>query len=157
MLNTVFIAIHAAAATVAFVAGVLAAPTGRFLGVYRVALFVMAAALVPALVVDWTSTDTVARTVFGGLLALAVIMVIRGELAARSRPAATGELTAGYLDHIGFTLIALADGFAVVTAIRADLPGWLVATVAAGVVAVGHLALTAAKRRLVIRNARTVA
>ena len=148
MLDTLFITVHAVAATIAFGAGVMSAPTGRFLGVYRSAMAVMAAALVPAILVDWSATDPTARMVFTGLIGLAAVMVVRAELAGRCPPGRTGGPTAGYLEHIGFTLIALADGFAVVTAIRAGAPGWVVALLAVGVVVVGHLTLQAAKRRL---------
>jgi hypothetical protein len=75
-------------------------------------------------------------------------MVVRAELAVRRSPARTGGPTAAYLEHLGFTLIALADGFAVVAAIRGGAPGWAVGALAPGVVAVGHLTLQAAKRRL---------
>jgi hypothetical protein len=149
VLNSLAITVHAVAATIAFCAGALALPSGRFLSVYRAALVVMAAALVPALLADWTTTDGVARGVFAGLLALAVVMVVRGELAVRGRPGLTGGPTAGFVDHVGFTLIALADGFAVVTAIRSGLPGWAVGLVAVGIVGIGHVSLVAAKARLV--------
>jgi hypothetical protein len=149
VLDTILIAVHAVAATIAFGAGALSAPTGRFLGIYRGAMAVMAAALVPAILVDWSTTDPTARIVFTGLIGLACVMVLRAELAARRSPARTGGPTPAYLDHIGFTLIALADGFAVVAAIRGGAPGWAVGALAVGVVAVGHLTLQAAKRRLV--------
>jgi hypothetical protein len=142
------ITVHAVAATIAFGAGILSAPAGRFLAVYRGAMAVMLAALVPAVLVDWATTDPTARIVFTGLIGLAAVMVVRAELAARRPPAHTGGPTAGYLEHIGFTLISLADGFAVVALIRAGAPGWAVGALAVGVVVVGHLTLQAAKRRL---------
>lgn len=150
MLHTVFITVHALAATLAFVAGVLAVPAGRFLTIYRAALVVMTAALVPALLVSWNTIDAVARTVFTGLLVLAAGMIVRAELAGRMSPVRTGGPVAAYLEHVGFTLIALADGFVVVAAIRAGAPGWLTGAVAVGVVAVGHVALGIAKRRLAV-------
>jgi hypothetical protein len=149
MANTVFITLHAVAATLAFGAGALSAASGRYLSVYRAAMAVMLAALVPAVLVDWTTTDATARLVFAGLIGLAVVMVIRAELAVRSAPPRTGGPTAAYLEHLGFTLISLADGFAVVAAIRWGAPGWAVGMLAVGVVVVGHLTLQAAKRRLV--------
>jgi hypothetical protein len=149
MLNTLAITVHALAATVAFVAGLLAAPAGRFLGVYRSAMVVMAAALVPAVLVDWTTTDVVGRFAFGGLFLLSLGMVVRAELAARMAPERTGGPLPAYLGHVGFTLIALADGFGVVAVLRAGAPGWVIAAVAAGVVVVGHLGVEAMKRRLV--------
>ena len=149
MANTLFITLHAVAATVAFGAGALSAASGRYLGVYRAAMAVMLAALVPAVLVDWATTDATARIVFAGLLVLGAVMVVRAELAARRAPARTGGPTAGYLEHIGFTLIALADGFVVVTAIRSGAPGWAVGVLAVGVVLVGHVTLRSAERRLV--------
>ena len=149
MLYTFAITVHAVAATVAFVAGLLSVPAGRFLGTYRSAMAVMAAALVPAVLVDWSTTDAVARTAFGGLFLLSGVMVLRAELAARMSPDRTGGPVPAYLGHVGFTLIALADGFGVVAVLRAGAPGWLIAAVAVGVVLVGHLGIEAAKRRLV--------
>ncbi len=149
VLDTILITVHAVAATIAVGAGVLAAPAGRFLGLYRAAMAVMAAALVPAVLVDWSTTDPTARIVFTGLIGLAGVMVLRAELAGRRRPARTGGPTGAYLEHIGFTLIALADGFAVVTAIRGGMPGWAVGALAVCVVVVGHLTLQLMKRRLV--------
>ncbi len=149
MLNTVVITIHAVAATVAFAAGVLSVPSGRFLGTCRRAMAVMGAALVPAVLVDWETTPMGARIAFAGLLGLAGGMVLRAELAARQGPALTGGPTGAYLEHLGFTLIGLADGFAVVTAIRSGAPGWAVGVLAVGVVGAGHLTLQMAKWRLV--------
>src|SRR5215212_9603954 len=103
MLHTVLVTVHAIAATVAFGAGALSAASGRFLGVYRAAMAVMLAALVPAVLVDWAASDTTARAVFLGLLGLAVFMVVRAELALRCAPARTGRPTGGYLENIGLT------------------------------------------------------
>ena len=85
-------------------------------GVYRAAMAVMLAALVPAVLVDWSTTEPRRGLVFAGLIGLAGVMVVRAELAVRRAPARTGGPTAAYLEHIGFTLISLADGFAVVAA-----------------------------------------
>ena len=150
MLNTVFVTVHATAATVAFVAGVLAAPGGRFLAVYRAGILVMAGALVPAVLVDWAVTEPVARAVFGGLFLLVLVVVLRAEAAVRSSPDRTGGPSKAYVGHLGFTLIALADGFAVVAALWAGAPGWLVGLGAAAVVGAGHAAVRLGVRRLVV-------
>ena len=50
-----------------------------------------------------------------------------------------------YLDHLGFALISLADGFAVVTVFRAGAPTWVVVVVAVGVAVAGHVALQVTK------------
>ncbi len=147
--DTVFIAVHAAAATLAFGAGLVAVPAGRLLRVYRSAFVVAVAALVPAVLVDWQATDPVLRAVFGGLVVLGLVMVVRASLAVRGRPSQTGGPTSAYLDHLGFTLISLADAFAVVAMFRSGAPGWLVAAVAVGVAVTGHVALQATTRHLV--------
>ena len=153
--DTVFVTVHATAATVAFGAGLLAVPRGRFATVYFAAMVVAVGALVPAVLVDWQATDPVLRLVFGALFGLALVMVVRAVLAVRERPSPGGGPTAAYLDHLGFTLIALADGFAVVATFRAGAPGWLVGVVGVGVAVTGHVALQATKRRLVRRPEAT--
>ncbi len=148
MWNTVFVTLHATAAVVAFAAGLVSLRSGRFLTAYRVAVAVMAAALVPAVLVDWAATDLAARIAFTGLLGLAAAMVVRAELAGRRPPAATGGASAAYVEHVGFTLISLAVGFAVVSGIRLGAPGWLVAALGVGIVLAGRSAVARVGRRV---------
>ena len=147
MWNTVFVTLHATAAVVAFAAGLLSLRSGRFLSAYRIAVVVMAAALVPAVLVDWAATDAAARVAFSGLIGLAAAMVVRAELAGRRPPAVTGGPTAAYVDHIGFTLISLAVGFVVVSGIRLGAPGWLVAVLGVAIVLGGRSAVRKVRRR----------
>ena len=154
--DTVFVTVHAAAATVAFGAGLLAVPAGRFASVYRAALVVAVVALVPAVFVDWQTTASGLRAVFAGLLVLALVMVGRSVLAVQQRPAPGEAPTAAYLDHLGFTLISLVAGFAVVAVFRAGAPPWVLVVAAVGVALAGHVALHATKRRLVRRDVAAV-
>ena len=87
--DTVFVTVHAAAATVAFGAGLLAIPTGRFSAVYRAATRGRGRALVPAVLVDWQTTAPALRAVFAGLLVLALVMVGRA-VARRPEPSVRG-------------------------------------------------------------------
>jgi hypothetical protein len=147
MWNTVFVTVHAAAAVVAFGAGLVALRAGRFLPAYRLAVAVMAGALVPAVLVDWSTTDLAARMAFTGLIGLAAAMIVRAELAGRRPPEVTGGPSPAYVDHIGFTLISLAVGFVVVSGIRLGAPGWLVAVLGVGIVLCGRSALGRFGRR----------
>ena len=52
------------------------------------------------------------------------------------------------IGHIGFVLISLFDGFAIVSAIDLQAPGWLVAVIAVGAVAIGISAITVRKKML---------
>jgi hypothetical protein len=54
------------------------------------------------------------------------------------------------MDHIGFTLIALWDGFVIVLAIDLGAAGWLVGVLAVLGVVVGHRALRWAEARLAL-------
>jgi hypothetical protein len=147
--DTFFVSVHAVAATVAFAAGLAALRDGRLVRLHLAAVVLMAAALVPAVLVDWATTPVGARVAFAALSVLALVMVVRATLAVRGRPQVTGGPTAGYLAHVGFGLIALADGFAVVASIRAGLPGYAIAALALGVVAAGHVGVGVLQRRLV--------
>jgi hypothetical protein len=150
MWHTVLIVVHAATATVALLAGLVSLPAGRLFGLYRWSLIGMLVALAPAVAIGWANQPDGTRIAYTGLLVLAVVMVVMAERARRDRPTTTvGGPTVRYLDRVGFTLIALSDGFAIVAAIRAGLPGWAVAVIGVGVVVVGHTALQVAKRRMV--------
>ena len=148
-MNTFFVSVHAVAATVAFAAGLAALPAGRLVRLHLAAVALMAVALLPSVLVDWATTPAGARVAFAVLAVLAVVVVVRAGLAVRGRPQLTGGPTATYLGHLGFTLIALADGFVVVAALRAGLPGAAVAALAIGVVVAGHVALGVLQRRAV--------
>ncbi|MGI8576787.1 MAG: hypothetical protein ACR2KG_02490 [Nocardioidaceae bacterium] len=55
-----------------------------------------------------------------------------------------------YLDHLGFTLIALFDGFAIIAVLTAGGPGWLAAAVGVAGVAAGHVTIRRLKARLAL-------
>lgn len=149
MWHTVFIVLHAAAATVALLAGLVAMPAGRLFGLYRLALAGLVVFLVPALVIDWTEFDVPDKIIFSALLVLSAVMFYRAILAGRMLPATTRGPSGAYLDHVGFGLISLSVAFAVMAVLRGGAPGWLVAVSGVGVAAVGYFALGAAKARLV--------
>ena len=52
------------------------------------------------------------------------------------------------IDHIGFNLIALFDGFAIIIALDLHAPGWLVAVIAVGAVGVGIYGINVRKKTL---------
>ncbi|MCV2490863.1 hypothetical protein OF117_16020 [Geodermatophilus sp. YIM 151500] len=148
MWHTLFVILHAGTATLALLAGLVALRAGRAFEVYRWSLVGMTAFLVPALVAGWGGFATAARVVFLALLGLAAVMVHRAVAAGRLLPRDTGGPTGPYLDHVGFTLISLTDGFAVVAVLRAGAPAWLIAVIGIGIAVAGHVALESAKRRL---------
>ncbi len=54
------------------------------------------------------------------------------------------------IDHVGFILISLFDGFAIISAIDLKAPGWLVAVIAVGAVAIGIYAINLRKKALTV-------
>jgi hypothetical protein len=146
--HTLFIALHAASATLALVAGLVALRGGRLFALYRWAMLGMALALAAAIAAGWPGYTGALRVVYVGLAVLAAAMVARANLAARMLPARTGGPTWRYLDHVGFTLIALADGFVVVAVLDAGAPGWATAAAGVAVAVGGHLGLRARQLRL---------
>jgi hypothetical protein len=140
MVHDMFVAAHAAAGLLALVAGGVALRRGRLFDVYLAALAGMGVFLVLALAVSWTDTDPAARVLFTALAVLAAVMVRRAVLARRDRPTAAGP-SEGYLGHVGFTLVGLSDGFAVVAVLNAGAPGWLVVGTGVGIALAGHVLL----------------
>lgn len=145
------ITVHAAAGTLALAAGAMALPRGRGYDTYRWSLLTMQVALVLAVAASWAATPAAARAAFTALAVLGAVMCARGWLAGRSRPARGAAPSARWVHHVGFTLVGLTDGFAVVAVLRAGAPVWAVVTTGVAIAVLGHVAVGAAERRLVPR------
>lgn len=142
MPHTILIALHAATGGVAMIAGLVALlRPGLLFGTYLVALVATTVFLAAALAAEWTVLDTGARALFTAFVLLAVVMVVRGVLAGRLSAA-----TPGYVEHVGFTLIALFDAFVVITVLNMGAPVWLVVASGVAVAVAGHFVLRLAKR-----------
>lgn len=145
--HSLLIVVHAAAGTVAFLAGMAARRRPAWFGVYFVSMVVMAGAVAAAVVVGWDAQPTGARLIFSGLLGLAAVMLWRADLARRLLVA--GIFPSAAADgHVGFTLIGLADAFLVVTVANVGAPGAVVLAVAVGVAAAGHVLLGRGRQRV---------
>lgn len=149
MWHTVFIVLHAAAATVALTAGLVALPAGRLFRLYRWALVGLVVFLVPALTIDWTESGVPTKLIRAALLVLAAVMIYRASVAGRMLPATTGGPSRAYLDHVSFGVISLSVAFAITAVLRVGSPGWLAAATGVGVTAIGYVSLGAAKARLI--------
>ena len=141
-MHTTMIVLHAAAGTVALVAGPLAfSGRRRALDVHLPALVLMQVGLTGAVVVGWSTDDTGGRVLLSALLVLGLVVVGRGFEARWRRPA-PGEPGGGrYRAAIGFTVVALVDAFLVVSVMDLGAPVSVVAGTGVGVAVVGHLVL----------------
>src|SRR2546421_13097875 len=131
-LHTLSIVVHALSATGAFIIGIVflfQRNTLRQLqlGVaFLVLLILMEVFLVIAILSHVTSLPGITQIIFGGLAILGVYMIWRAvqALSVLREPHLNQEAV---IEHIGFNLIALFDGFAIISAIDIGAPRWLVA------------------------------
>ena len=151
--HTLAIVVHALSATGAFVVGVVLLfqrETLRRLqlGVAFVVLLVLLEVfLVIAILSHVTSLPTIMQIIFGGLALLGGYMIWRAVQAVSVLREPHGNQGV-VIDHVGFNLIALFDGFAIISAIDLHAPGWLVAVIAIGAVALGNYAINVRKKML---------
>lgn len=148
------ITIHAVAATIAFVLGTwmlirvrAGNDPGRpplHLG-YLGSLFLMALAVFAAVGLDWPTLRSGARAGFIALCLLAVAMVHQADRARRIARSSSSEARVAFVDRVGFTLVALFVGFAVVTSLDAGAPVWLIVLVGVLSVFGGRRAVAAAR------------
>jgi len=152
MLHTVLIVLHATAAVASFGAGALSLglrdrDSWRF-RLYFWSLLAMLLFVAGALAAHWGELDLTARLVFLGLGALGLYMVWRGAQAGARLRRQAGDWRPRYIDDIGFTLIALFEGFVIVSAIDLGAPVWLVILVAVAGVVAGNLVIRRVKAQL---------
>lgn len=152
-MHDIAIALHAAAAAAALLAALVALSFGRLRRAHLAAVALMTAALVPAVWLSWNDTDPVLRWVFVGLIGLAAVMTGLAVRAMRV-PLVAGRVGPAHVDLIGFNVIALVDGFAIVAALRGGWPGWAVFAIGAGVIVAGHVSLRVGRARASRRQAR---
>lgn len=157
MLHTAAIALHAICAIAAFFVGLILIfqPIGRRqlqLARALVALLVlMGVFLVIAILSHVTSLPTTTQFIFGALVLLLVYMIWRAVQAVNILTGRQPADQLSVIDHIGFVLISLFDGFAIVAALDLGAPGWLVAVIAVGAVVIGILGINARKRTLTMQ------
>ena len=153
-LHTLSIVVHALSATGAFIIGVVLIFQRNTLrqlqlgGAFLVLLVLMEVFLVIAILSHVTSLPTLTQIIFGGLAILGVYMIWRAVQAVSVLREQPGN-QAAVIDHIGFDLISLFDGFAIISAIDLQAPGWLVTIIAVSAVALGIYAINVRKKTLV--------
>ena len=153
-LHSILIMLHAAAAAICFFAGCLLifAPAyisnQRLFGLYWWSLVGMVILLICAMLVYWNEYSDGERIVFPILLGLGMFMLYRAHNASRLLKSQQNDWKLGYIEHIGFTLISLFEGFVIVTVLNAGGPGWLVALLAILGVLGGRWMIGLAQRRI---------
>lgn len=147
------IVLHAITATVSFVAGCLLLWSPKYMlnrtvfNLYLWPLIAMVLLLAGAVFVGWENYSDVERIVFPGLLGLGFFMLFRAWGAGLVLATQQKNWKLGFVEHVGFTLISLFEGFIIVGGLDAGLPGWLVALIAFMGLFAGRWIIGAAKRK----------
>lgn len=147
MWHTALIAGHATTGGVALLAGCVAHRGRVLFATYLWSLTACVALLAAAVGEEWTRLDGPARGLFGAFAVLGVVMLWLAS-GARRLPAPSPR----YVDRVGFTLVALADAFVVITVLNAGAPVVAVVVVGVVVAGLGHGALRVVKARLAERT-----
>jgi hypothetical protein len=156
-LHSLAIIVHAVSATGAFIVGIVCLFQRNTLrqlqlGVaFLVLLILMEVFLIIAILTNITSLPGITQIIFVGLAILGVYMIWRAVQALIVLQEREGNQLA-VIDHIGFNIIALFDGFAIISAIDLQAPGWLVAVIAVGAVVIGIYAINVRKKMLAIES-----
>lgn len=149
MWHTVFIALHAVAALVALAAGCAAITLPALLPTYLWSLVAQTVFVAVAVGLDWGGLGLAPRILFTALVALGCYMVWRAVRARAVAPDSRAQRPSSrYLDHLGFTLVALLDGFLIILVLDLGGPGWAAAVVGVAVAVGGHFAIRGLKTTL---------
>jgi hypothetical protein len=116
--------------------------------IYLWSLVGMTLFLVLAIGAHWSIDGTTGHLLFSAFAVLAGFMVWRATRARGMRPAGSARPSAGYVEHVGFTLVALFDAFLVITVLNAAAPVWLVVSTGVLIAVAGGFVLGRAKHAL---------
>lgn len=153
-LHNILIILHAISATISFFVGCLLilspkpATDQQWFNFYWGTLIGMVILLAGAILVSWTNYSTLERVIFPGLFVLGIYMLYRARNANLLRKTWQNDGTQGYIEHIGFTLISLFEGFIIVSGLNSGVPGWLVALLAILGVLAGRWMIGFAQQRV---------
>ena len=104
--------------------------------------------LAGAMLVYWRQYSTTERILFPGLFGLGLYMLYRARSARQLLGSRQRNWKQAYIEHIGFTLISLFEGFIIVTGLNSGSPGWLVALFAILGVILGRWAIGFVQQRV---------
>ena len=160
LLRTGALAVHASAAVLAWVAGLVVLRTGAGLAAHGVGVVLMTAALVPSMTLGWDSFPVLAKVMFSGLAVLAVVMVGQVVRAGRirQREESIGQVWTvrgrpigpDFVRVVGFNVISLSVAGLIVPVLRVGGGALGVIAVVVAIVPVAHLLVE--RRRSAVLN-----
>ncbi len=156
VVHDILIAVHAFGGVLAFVTGatVLTPPVKQHANrrwMFNLFLISIAILLVPlylVISVDWPQFSFIEQAAFSGLGILGLYMARRAFQARQTLQTQFNEWMPRYMDHMGFNMIALFEGFIIVAAIDLGAPDWLVGVIAVVGLICGILSVNKIKSRI---------
>ena len=115
---------------------------------YLGALWAMILFLIVVVAVDWMEIDLPSRIIYGALTFFALFIGWRGWHAYQDLHGPMPAWREAYIDDVGFTLIALFDGFVIISALDLGAPLWLVLLIGVLGVFVGRLGVRETKQHV---------
>lgn len=158
MLHTVLITAHAATGLAALSFGLVGLRqlttkgTPTMISPYLGALWLMVLFLVVVVGVDWMDLDSISRSIFVALTLLALYTAWRGWRALKDLQCQTTGWKDDYIENVGFTLIALFDGFVLISALDLGAPIWLVVAIGVLGILAGRLGVGRMKERVAMEG-----
>lgn len=153
-LHTILIVLHALAGVISFIAGcvVVFSQNHRFdrrlFRLYLWALIAMTVFLAGAMIAWWSVYTSIEQAAFAGLFVLGLYMLYRAFESRSLLQTQQSDWGSTPIQHIGFTLISLFEGFIIVTFINLRTAGWIIALVAILGVVIGRRMIAMADFRL---------
>lgn len=145
--HNLLITAHAAAGLAAFATGCLALTRRSYFTVYLWSL-VSLVVFLAAVAIDWAGLNSASRAVFAAFTVLGGYMIWQAVQARQLQRSTSLQQRGRRIDHIGFTLVALFDGFVIIAALDLGAPAWLAIPIAVAGIAAGHTTLRRLKRQL---------
>ncbi|MGH7203063.1 MAG: hypothetical protein ACREHC_01305 [Candidatus Levyibacteriota bacterium] len=148
------IVLHASSGVIAFVLGIVflfqhnLEKERKLMKIILVCLVLLEVFLAGAIILHFDKLSVITRLTYGSLALLGLYMILRAVQGIRVLLKQTKENKLPIIDHIGFILISLFEGFSIVTAVDLKAPGWLIGVVAVGAVILGINYIKAQKRKL---------
>lgn len=153
MLHAVFIAAHAASGLVALAPGLIqihphTQDVSTVFRLYLGTLWLMILFLIAVVWIDWINLDQTSRIVFGALMIFAFYVGWRGLQALQNLCSQSVGWKESYVENVGFTLIALFDGFIVIGPLDLNAPIWPILLIGALGVLVGRSGVGRTRRHI---------
>ncbi len=151
MLHTILIAGHAASGIAAFAFGYkgLRPRAQRVSSTFRLyigALWLIVLLLLIVVTIDWVMLGLTSRLIFGALSLFALFIGWRGWQAFENLHRRVLDWEGAYVENVGFTLIALFDGFVIIGALDLGAPIWLVLAIGLLGIVVGRYAINRVRK-----------